>query len=146
MNAPTLPSYSRYILTSLGEQTLVFGDVFVSEIILVERAYLLPLPFYTPALLGVIHRQGEIVSLTSLRRLLSDPNDLIPEKLTVVLLSKVAQDLAGVGLVVDKVQSSVSSEQYAKLRHQDLTTPYLQLEDLLPRIPAYIWQPQRWLL
>jgi len=153
----TLPDYGRYVLTGLGQQTLVFPDVMVAEIMLVDRSYLLNIPFFGSAVLGVIQQQGNIIPLVSLRRALGEQNVLIPEKITVIRLSDFADDLVGTGLVVDKVLSSVSAEQYAaslpaqiasqgssQTSNQVSSQIHVRIEYLLTQLPTHVWQPQRW--
>jgi chemotaxis signal transduction protein len=140
----------RYILASLGDRVLVFADIFVSEIMLVERAFILPLPFFMPALIGLAQYQGRLTPLLSLTRLLNDANALIPEVVSVVCLKEdlsnpATEDVAGAGLIVDRVVGTVSPEQYADLMRADLHGKrYLTLEQLLPQIPSDAWQPNRW--
>jgi chemotaxis signal transduction protein len=144
----SIGSINRYILASFGDKVLVFADIFVAEIMLVERTFILPLPFFVPSLIGLAHHQGRLTPLLSLARLLKDPNTLIPEIVSVVCLktdsgNPDAEDVAGAGLVVDRVVGSVSPDQFADLIRQD-SGRYLTLEQLLPQIPAHIWQPKRW--
>jgi chemotaxis signal transduction protein len=142
----------RYILASLGDRTLVFADIFVSEIMLVERAFILPLPFFMPALIGLAQYQGRLTPLLSLARLLNDANALIPEVVSVVCLKgdssdPATEDVAGAGLIVDRVVGTVSHEQYADLLRADPlhdSKRYLTLEQLLLQIPSHAWQPNRW--
>ncbi|AFY70626.1 hypothetical protein Pse7367_2365 [Thalassoporum mexicanum PCC 7367] len=135
---------SRYILAAIGEDVLVCADVYVAEIIMAERNYLLSLPFYGNAMLGVIHYQGGIVPLISLRRVFKDLEALIPERLTVVHLSEFTPIAAGAGLVVDRIIGTIDAKQYAQRLKEEPNTTYINLEDLLSQIPAQVWQPQRW--
>jgi chemotaxis signal transduction protein len=155
-------SYSRYILTSLDEQILVFPDAYVSEVLLIDRASILSLPFYNPAVLGVVHKQGRIIPLLLLRQALGERTVLIPETLTVVHLTDLAPELEGVGLIVDKLIGSVNLEQFEQMVYPKLNDDgtvrsevsstdraapdprYIQIESLLPKLPSQIWQPQRW--
>ncbi|CAN1209243.1 hypothetical protein TUMEXPCC7403_03405 [Tumidithrix helvetica PCC 7403] len=157
-----LLSYSRYVLTSLGEQTLVFPDAFVREVLLIDRASILALPFYNPAVLGIVHRQGAVIPLLLLRQALGQPKILVPETLTVIHLTDLAQAIEGVGLVVDKLVGSVTLEQYEQMISRKLDSSqsissksdrssgsipdpdYIQIESLISQIPSQIWQPQRW--
>jgi hypothetical protein len=135
--------YSRYILAGLEQLIVVFGDALVVEIIVVERSYILPFPFFSSSMLGVIHHQGVVIPLLSLKRALLDKNALMPENLTVVRLSNELPQLAGAGIVVDRVLSSMLSEQYTKLAESSGNT-YVRLENLLPRLPGTLWEPYRW--
>ncbi|MDX1976799.1 MAG: chemotaxis protein CheW [Pseudanabaenaceae cyanobacterium bins.68] len=130
----------RHILAAFGQRTLAFPDRFVEEITLVERSSILPLPFFVPALIGLAHSQGRLVPLLSLARLLKDANALIPEILTVVCVKSdpanpAVDEIAGAGLVVDRVVGSVTQVGAAS---------YFQFEELLAQIPSHIWQPKRW--
>jgi chemotaxis signal transduction protein len=141
-------SINRYILANFGEQVIVFADLFVAEIMLVERSLILPLPFFVPALIGLAHHQGRLMPLLSLARLLKDANALIPEIVSVVCLKGDTEngetdDVAGAGLIVDRVTGSVTPAQWADLLHQN-PNHYLTLEQLLPQIPSHVWQPKRW--
>lgn len=127
----------RYILSRVGNQQLAFPAQWVAEIILIERAQILNLPFYNRILLGVIHHQGNIVPLISSHILLSEKLSLdvrfrgTQEKLTVICLSQVVNNLAGVGVVVEQVVGSFVTE---KSPEQHI----FQLSDL----PTHIWQAQ----
>lgn len=127
----------RYILSRVGNQQLVFSAQWVAEIMLIERAQILNLPFYNRILLGVIHHQGNIVPLISSHILLSEKLGLdvrfrgMQEKLTVICLSQAVNNLAGVGVVVEQVVGSFVTE---KSPQQHIFQP----SDL----PTHIWQAQ----
>jgi chemotaxis signal transduction protein len=144
-----LESASRYILARMGDQVLVFADRLVAEIILVERTYILALPFFMPAVIGLAHHQGKLIPLLSLNRLFKSPNALLPEKLTVICLMPTATENLGMaGLIVDRVVGSASAEQYGDLQRQDASDAssqrYVSATELLTQIPSQVWQPQRW--
>jgi len=145
-----LPSYSRYVLAYLGTMSLVFPDVFVSEIMIVERSELMTIPFFNSSILGLVHQQGVIVTLVSLRQafLGAANRALIPEKMTVVRLSDELEAFAGAGLVVDRVTGSISSEQFQNLQLDESNqTEYTRLESLitlLPDLGQELWEPYRW--
>ncbi|MGQ9865970.1 MAG: chemotaxis protein CheW [Pseudanabaenaceae cyanobacterium] len=135
------PSVRRLVLVTLGEQTLAFADTLVAEILLVERSYILPLPFYGSPVLGVINHQGGGVPLVSLRRALDDPAAILPEKLTVVRLTELAPaGLAGMGVVVDRLVGSVAREEWPPLA----TATYVLAESVLAQLKPSLWVPQRW--
>lgn len=135
MEASTLPTYKRYILAGLGERVLYIPDAYVSEVVMVDRTYVLPMPFYHPALLGVAPHQGKLLPLLLLRRALGDTNALVPETLVVVLLS-MSSRLAGAALVVDRVLGSVAQEP----RQADA----ISIDQVCAQLPRLLWQPQRW--
>jgi len=108
---------NRYILAKAGDRTVIFPDVLVSEIIVVDRNAILALPFYDAAIIGVIHHQANIMPLLLLRLLMGEQRALITESLTVVRLSKAVNELnqqpmSGVGIVVDRVIGSLTPEEY----------------------------------
>jgi chemotaxis signal transduction protein len=142
----TLPSYSRYVLAGLGNLSLVFPDVYVAEIMIVDRSELLPIPFFNPSVLGLVQQQGVIVPLVSLKRALLGTKILVPEKITVVRLSDEFEEISGAGLVVDRVISSISSLQYGQLMSGEspALAEYMRLESLLPYLGELVWKPQRW--
>jgi chemotaxis signal transduction protein len=141
------PAYSRYVMVGLGNLNLVCPDIFVAEIIIVERSELLPIPFFERAILGLVHHQGLIVPLVSLKRALLEDKVLVPERITVVRLSDEIEAIAGAGLVVDRVISSISSEQYEQMQVASAKSnlvEYMRLESLLPYLGQTVWAPQRW--
>lgn len=129
---------SRYMLTQVGQQQLMFLSQWVSEIMLIDRSQILNLPFYDRALLGLVHHNGNIVPLLSARLLLLETlsqdgrSRALKETLTVLRLSPTVDGLAGVGIVVDHVVASLTPEQVAEQR-------LFKLSD----IPSHLWQP-RW--
>lgn len=138
-----LPAYDRYVLVGLGNLSLVCPDVFVAEIMIVDRSELLPMPFFDLSILGLVHQQGAIVPLISLKRALLGSKVLIPEKITVVKLSEEIESIAGAGLVVDRVISTISDQQYETLIG-DTESESMRLESLLPLLGEKVWNPQRW--
>ena len=134
----SLSLQSRYMLAQVGQQQLVFPSQWISEIVLIDRSQILNLPFYDPAILGLIHHNGAIVPLLSADGLLLGTTDqamrsrTLKETLTVVQLSPSVEGLAGVGIVVDYVVGSLTPAQIVGQR-------LFQLSD----IPSELWQP-RW--
>jgi chemotaxis signal transduction protein len=139
MVEPSLESLqNRCILTKVGQQQLVFPSQWVGEILLIDRSQVLNLPFYDRSLLGIVHHNGNIVPLLSAHRLLAETVSQdarfkpLKETLTAIQLNPTASGLAGVGIVVDQVIGSLTSEQVNEQR-------LFQLSD----IPSQLWQP-RW--
>jgi hypothetical protein len=58
---------NRYIIAKVGDQSVTFPDVLVSEIIMVDRNAIITLPFYETAVIGVTHHQASIMPLLLLR-------------------------------------------------------------------------------
>jgi len=111
---------NRYIVTKAGDRLVTFPDVLVSEIIILERNAILALPFYETAIIGVTHHQANVMPLLLLRLLMGEQRTLITESLTVVRLSKIADELdkkswGGVGVIVDRVIGSLTIDEYQEL-------------------------------
>ena len=120
---------NRYIVAKVGDLSVTFPDVLVSEIIILDRNAILAFPFYETAIIGVTHHQANVMPLLLLRLLIGEQRTLITESLTVVRLSKIAEDfngqnLSGVGIVVDRVIGSLKIDEYKDL-HVDASVPEL---------------------
>lgn len=163
---------NRYIVAKVGDRTITFPDLLVSEIIIIDRSAILALPFYETAIVGVIHYQAQVMPLLLLQLLMEERSALIKESLTVVRLSKIAdnlsvQNLGGVGVIVDRVIGSLTTDEYqdVNLSSHNLSealtastavkkitqtvanvreTEYTPIEIILSSISTHIWQPQRW--
>ena len=111
---------NRYIVAKVGDRSVTFPDVLISEIIILERNAILALPFYETAIIGVTHHQATVMPLLLLRLLMGEQRTLITESLTVVRLSKLADNLSnknlgGVGVIVDRVVGSLTINEYQEL-------------------------------
>jgi chemotaxis signal transduction protein len=111
---------NRYIVAKVGDRSVIFPDVLISEIIILERNAILALPFYETAIIGVTHHQATIMPLLLLRLLIGEQRTLITESLTVVRLSKIADNLGvnnlgGVGIIVDRVVGSLTINEFQEL-------------------------------
>jgi len=156
---------NRYIVAKVGDRSVTFPDVLISEIIILDRNAILALPFYETAIIGVTHHQATVMPLLLLRLLMGEQRTLITESLTVVRLSKIADDLGnknlgGVGIIVDRVVGSLTINEFQELDiyASDKNSPkkisqtvanikeneYTPIEIILTSIPTHIWQPQRW--
>jgi len=119
---------NRYIVTKVGEKAITFPDLLVAEIMIIERTSILPLPFYKPAIIGVIHHQANVIPLLLLRLLVGEQRSLLTESLTVIKLSEIAnnlnnQHLAGTGIIVDRVVGSLTISEYQELEGGKLELP-----------------------
>jgi len=119
---------NRYIVTKVGEKAITFPDLLVAEIMIIERTSILPLPFYKPAIIGVIHHQANVIPLLLLRLLVGEQRSLLTESLTVIKLSEIAnnlnnQHLAGTGIIVDRVVGSLTISEYQELEGSKLELP-----------------------
>jgi chemotaxis signal transduction protein len=135
---PVRARESRHILTQVGEQKLAFPPAWVLEVMRVEQAGILPLPFYNATILGVVNHQGEIVPLIAAQSaVFKQAERPMRETLMAIRLSQAAGSFAGIALVVDQLIGSISSEQLSAQRSE---IRLFQPQD----IPNHIWQPQRW--
>ncbi len=140
----------RYILAQLGSDVLACGASFVTEIMVIDRITIQPLPFYSSVVLGLIHHQGQLVPLISLADILGITLTTMRDRLTAIRLGPAAGERAGIAAVVDQVLGSVMGEQLrivepgqqsqGHLRGSGEATWILQVDV----IPASIWQPQSW--
>ncbi len=126
---------NRYIVVKVGDRLITFPDLLVAEIMIVERNAILALPFYTSAIVGVIHHQANVMPLLLLRLLIGEQRALITESLTVVRLSQVAnklnnQQISGIGLIVDRVIGSLTANEYPnEYQNTDLSAAQLSSLD-----------------
>ncbi|PZU99725.1 MAG: hypothetical protein DCE90_00010 [Pseudanabaena sp.] len=116
-NVKKVTPNNRYIVAKSGEKLITFPDLLVAEIMIIERNSILPLPFYKPAIIGVVHYQASIIPLLLLRLVLGEQRALLTESLTLIKLSEVAnelgeQRLAGIGVIVDRVVGSLTISEY----------------------------------
>jgi chemotaxis signal transduction protein len=162
-----IPPNNRYIVAKVGDHSVTFPDVLVSEIIILDRKAIVTLPFYKNMVIGVTHHQASIMPLLLLRLILGENRSLITESLTVVRLSKAAdglsdQNLGGVGIIVDRVSGSLTTNEYQGRGGSNLDpnrqksqkvlqtvanikeNEYTPIEIILSSIPTHTWQPQRW--
>jgi chemotaxis signal transduction protein len=78
----------RYILTQVERLTLVFPAVWVAEIIRLDRAQVLDLPFYDPLLVGIVNHNARITPLIAAAKLLETVEVFsLKERLMVVRLN-----------------------------------------------------------
>lgn len=134
----------RFILTQVERLTLVFPANWVAEILRIDRAQILDLPFYDPLLVGIANYNGQITPLIAAARLLEEvENFALPERSIVVRLNQAAGELGNVGLIVDRaIKSSMRKELPT-----ELFTAYRAGEMVMMRsqlVPSSLWQPQYW--
>lgn len=143
-------SEARFILARLEKFTYAFPAQIVAGILSIERAQILTLPLYDPAVLGVVHHSGKIVPLVSLRHSIGISGSLSLETITAIHLGSTADKLAGVGIVVDLalgmcLQSDLppylfTSDNVSDSKRSESSTKLFQPELLSARL----WQPKRW--
>jgi chemotaxis signal transduction protein len=107
---------NRYIVAKVGAHSVTFPDLLVSEIIIIDRNAIVALPFYETAIIGVTHHQATVMPLLLLRLLMGEERTLLTESLTVVRLSKLAnnfgnKNLSGTGVIVDRVIGSLTIDE-----------------------------------
>lgn len=139
-------SIQRIILTQVGSEVVTFPSEWVGEILTLDRTRILPLPFYSPSLVGVVHDQGQVFPLISLALLIGGISPT-QEQLNVIRLHQRVPDLGGAGLIVDRILGAEASDA------EEITAsdPSSSLDAHLPRkpfewgmIPTSLWMPSRW--
>ncbi len=143
-------SEARFILARLEKFTYAFPAQTVGGILLLDRAQILILPLYDPAVLGVVHHNGKIVPLVSLRHSIGISGSLSLETITAIYLGSTADKLAGVGIVADTtlgmcLQSDLppylfTSDSVSDSKRSESSTRLFNPELLSARL----WQPKRW--
>ncbi len=155
VQTPTPTALSdRYILTQVGQCTLVFPAAWIAEIVRIERSQVLELPFYNPLLTGIVHQNGNIVPLVSAQRLLQLPPTALQETFMIVRLSGATGslangNLANVGLIIDRAIGSSTRSELPPALFESPSPSFpvtakmilINLEWLTPEL----WQPQRWM-
>jgi chemotaxis signal transduction protein len=140
----------RFILVGLNELTFVFPAILITEILIIERSKILNLPFYSQAILGCVHHAGKIIPLVSLRHVVNGSGGVTRENAIVVLLNPMAGELAGVGIVIDKVLGSSFRDRLPPNLFDtdcsfDSTNTDTKIRLFRPEtIASQIWQLQRW--
>jgi chemotaxis signal transduction protein len=132
-------SAQRFLLVRLEGETLVFPSDRVSEILTIERSRILNLPFYAPAVIGCVHQAGRIILLISLRQSLNQKPEPNREILTVIRLSELAGNLAGVGLAIDRV---LASQERAELPADFFNANERSSPIVIGDYPARLFQPE----
>jgi chemotaxis signal transduction protein len=113
---------NRYIVVKVGDRLITFPDTLVSEIMIIDRNAIVALPFYETAIIGVMHHQANVMPLLLLRLVMGEQRTLIAESLSVIRLSKLANDfgnknLGGVGVIVDRVIGSLTIDEHKDCHH-----------------------------
>lgn len=140
----------RFILVGLNELTFVFPAILITEILIIERSKILNLPFYSQAILGCVHHAGKIIPLVSLRHVVNGTESVTGENALVVLLNSGAGELAGVGIVIDRVVGSsfrdrLPSNLFDNNLSVESTNTDTKMRLFRPEtIASHIWQLQRW--
>jgi chemotaxis signal transduction protein len=123
-------SSSRYIMTEVRQASLAFPAAWVREVLLVDPSRLLRIPFYHPAILGVVHHQGEVVPLAEIPGSQGGAS-MQQGFLTVIRLGRLVGSLTGLGIVVDRVMGNV-------ILDPESSTQIFTPADL----PTQLWYPQ----
>jgi CheW-like domain len=143
---PTSALSDRFILAQVQSITLVIPAIWVAEIFRVERSQILPLPFYSPLIVGITHQGGQVLPLLSAHSLLTAELVLPRENSMVVKLGDAAGSLAQVGLVIDRTLGSQSRTALPSAIFLE-SPQFPQTEMMLLRpemVSADLWQPICW--
>jgi chemotaxis signal transduction protein len=135
---------SRFILTQVDRKILVFPATWVSEILRIDRAQILDLPFYDPLLIGITSYNGSIVPSIAAARLLEvEKNWILPERPIVVRLDRSVDRLENVGIIVDRaIGTSNRHELPPNLFTIGRDGAMVMMQPYL--VPTSLWQPQYW--
>lgn len=126
----------RYLLTEVGQYTLVFPATWISEILRIERCKVLQMPHYAPEILGIAHYQNAFLTLVAGWRFLPESQSSRADQFTVVRIGANVSRWQNVGITVDRVLGSTGKEHFPPKAQQDFfvvaTTKFL---------PPNLWQP-----
>jgi chemotaxis protein histidine kinase CheA len=126
----------RYLLTEVGQYTLVFPANWVSEILRIERGKVLQLPHYSEAILGIAHYQNTFLTLVAGWQFLPESQTSRADQFTVVRLGANAMRWHNVGVVVGRILGNTTKENFPPKAQQEFfvvaTTKFL---------PPDLWQP-----
>ncbi|MGF1604675.1 MAG: chemotaxis protein CheW [Thermosynechococcaceae cyanobacterium] len=141
----------RLVLAQVDRYTLAIPALWVAEISRFQQAQVLNLPFYQPPLMGLMHQNGQVISLVSAAQLFKVKQPVGREISTVVRLGDGAGTLSQVGVVVDKILGSTThSEVSADLFEPIALLPKSLAPDAMVLLrqewfPKEVWQPQQWI-
>jgi chemotaxis signal transduction protein len=141
--APQTVLADRFIVTEVERFTLVFPAIWVAEILRIDRAEILDLPFYDPMLAGIIHHNGQILPLIAATRLLKVEQVALRERSIVIKLNPAAGTLANIGLIVDRAIGSSTRSELPPELFTPSTTPSQMLLIHPDLIPSDLWQPRQ---
>ena len=133
----------RFLLTQVGQTILVLPSVWVAEIVRIERAQVLKLPFYSSRIAGIVHHSGSLVPLVSTHRLLQNEAPGLRDLFLMVRLSSAAGSLANIGLTLDsalgsKTRSELPPELFQSPQVTNAATVLLSQD----WFPCDLWQPR----
>jgi chemotaxis signal transduction protein len=141
---------SRLVLAQVHRYTLAVPALWVAEISRFRQTQVLELPFYQPPLVGLMHQNGQVISLICAAQLLKVKQSAGREISTVLRLSEAAGKLAQVGIVVDKILGSAThAEVPAALFDPIAVLPTSLAPDAMVLLRQEwfsnaVWQPQQW--
>ena len=135
LSADSIAQENQYILTQVGNRQVAFLTDMVAGIVLSERSQVLALPFYQDIVLGIVHYQGQFVTLVMLQQLLEGQPGQLREVFNAIQLSD-RTGSPGVGLVIDRLLGNCTESEIAADTAIEQFQPQMLNADL--------WQPQRW--
>jgi hypothetical protein len=114
LDTPVVDSFAplerQYLVVQSGNRRLAFSNTWVAGLLLVERSQVLELPFYHPAILGIVPHQGKLLPLVELQHLLEGQPGQLREVFNAIQLHE-RHGLAGVGLAFDQILGNFNEEQ-----------------------------------
>lgn len=98
----------RFILTQVANKIVVFPATWVGEVLRIDRAFVLNLPFYNQLVAGIVDRNGQTIPLVNTASLLKLEQLNLPERFVVVKLDRAEDGLTNVGLIVDRLVGNIT--------------------------------------
>ncbi len=134
----------RFLLTQVGQTTLVLPATWVAEIVRIERTQVLKLPFYSSRIAGIVHHNGSLVPLVSAHRLFQKEASALRDLFLMVRLGSTAGSLAHIGLILDSALGSKTRSELPPELFQGAQDPMNAAIVLLNPdwFPSNLWQPQ----
>ncbi|MEM6434397.1 MAG: chemotaxis protein CheW [Cyanobacteria bacterium P01_D01_bin.115] len=135
LSADSLAQENQYILAQVGSRQVAFPTDMVTGIVLSERSQVLALPFYQDTILGIVHYQGQFVTLVMFQQLLEGQPGPLREVFNAIQLSE-RTGVPGVGLVIDRLLGNCTETDVSTNDAIERFQPQM--------LNSKLWQPQRW--
>ncbi|MGF1524770.1 MAG: chemotaxis protein CheW [Leptolyngbyaceae cyanobacterium] len=135
LSADLAAQENQHILAQVGSRQIAFPADMVAGIVLSERSRVLALPFYRDTVLGIVHYQGQFVTLVMFQQLLEGQPGQLREVFNAIQLSE-QTEMPGVGLVIDRLLGNCTETEVSTNDAIERFQPQM--------LGAELWQPRRW--
>jgi chemotaxis signal transduction protein len=125
----------RYLLTEVGEYTLVFPANWISEVLQIEQNKVLQIPYYSPAILGVANYHNDFLTLIAGWQFLPETQPIRRDRFTVVRLGATMRNWQNIGVVIDRVLGSMVRKDFPSKPKDLFVLANSQ------SLPNHLWQP-----